>query len=268
MGIVKSFIDNFFEKRRKTYLEQIELLNKWDIYMNSILNQDGYIKRENYASQLEDLFQVSDASNQLAKKTIFFTDKTIQQFKGLNSGFQIAVNSFESDIEKHNTEYLKDKIQSVKQLIGKVENHDLDDQQIMCIMKKTHNHCVIAGAGTGKTTTILGKVKYILATQKYRPNEILVLSYTHASAAEMKERLSKETRADITVSTFHRFGYFILTTVEKKKPIIFSKSMHPILKEKLADLLKDKQYSKNFIWQLLHVEDKVDLDPSFSEIDD
>lgn len=268
MGIVTSFINSFFEKRKKAYSEQTESIHKWNMYINSILDQDGYIKRESYVDQLDELFQVSNACNQLSKRTVFISDKTIEQFHQLNTNFQMNVNSFESNIEKHNKEYLKDKIQAARKIIGSVEKHELDDQQIMCIMKDAHNHCVIAGAGTGKTTTILGKVKYLLATHKYDPTEILVLSYTHASAAEMKERLSKETNADVTVATFHRFGYFIMTSVEKKKPRIFSKPMGSILKDKMNLLLQDRQYAKNFIWQLLHVEDKSDLDPSFTEIDE
>ncbi len=33
-----------------------------------------------------------------------------------------------------------------------------------CIVKDLRNHLVIAGAGTGKTTTIVGRVKYLLNT--------------------------------------------------------------------------------------------------------
>ena len=81
---------------------------------------------------------------------------------------------------------------------------------MLCIVKENYNHLVIAGAGTGKTTTIIGKIKYLLKTNKYTPNDILALSFTNKSAAEMKERIKKETGNDIDASTFHKLGVNIL----------------------------------------------------------
>ena len=43
-----------------------------------------------------------------------------------------------------------------------VEGYWLDQQQIASIENDTQNTLVIAGAGTGKTTTIIGKIKWIL----------------------------------------------------------------------------------------------------------
>lgn len=72
----------------------------------------------------------------------------------------------------------------------------------------------MAGAGTGKTTTIVGLIKYLLKTGKYKQNEILVLSFTNASASEMKERISNETGYPIDASTFHKLGMNMITEVE------------------------------------------------------
>ena len=100
-----------------------------------------------------------------------------------------------------------------------VEGRELDPQQIECIKKHTHNHLVVAGAGTGKTTTIIGKIKYLLSQGFCRPEEILVLSFTNASATEMRERILRETRqyilktsrnSVIHASTFHSFGLEII----------------------------------------------------------
>lgn len=76
---------------------------------------------------------------------------------------------------------------SARQAIGPVEGHELDDQQVSAILNQAHNHLVAAGAGTGKTTAILGKIRYLLASGMYEPEEILVLSYTRNAAEEMKK---------------------------------------------------------------------------------
>ena len=91
---------------------------------------------------------------------------------------------------------------------------------MLCILKEAHNHLVIAGAGTGKTTTIVGKIKYLLKIGKLKPEDILVLSFTNASAAEMSERINRETGYKIDASTFHKLGLNIIKKVTGVVPKI------------------------------------------------
>ena len=49
-----------------------------------------------------------------------------------------------------------------KQLFDNIEGRALDEQQRTCIVKDEINNIVVAGAGSGKTTTIVGKAKYLL----------------------------------------------------------------------------------------------------------
>lgn len=91
---------------------------------------------------------------------------------------------------------------AIKQL-QPVEGHNLDEQQINCILEEAHNHLVIAGAGTGKTTTIVGYVKYLIKMEICKSDEILMLSFTSKSAEEMKNRIKAETGIDMDVFTFH-----------------------------------------------------------------
>ena len=127
---------------------------------------------------------------------------------------------FAPRIAAHNDRVAKQKAEAVYAVIQKVEGKKLDIQQLSCISKQAHNHLIIAGAGTGKTTTVVGKIKYLLRTNQYRPEDILVLSFTHASASEMCERIQKETGEKIAASTFHKLGMDIINSVEGQKPKI------------------------------------------------
>ena len=108
-----------------------------------------------------------------------------------------------------------------------VEGYWLDQQQIASIENDTQNTLVIAGAGTGKTTTIIGKIKWIL--NKWRsekentpPPKILAVSFTHASRVEFEERILAEILQDdlvfkiyhprdfIQVETFHSLALKII----------------------------------------------------------
>ena len=268
-----AFLDKLFgkykEKRNEEYSVLSDSMTNWIGFMSSLLSKEGFIERDSYADRLGEINSVASASNALNKRIVLLSDETTNTFKEVYELFQKDFNSFESDIDRHNTEYLRSQIQAARAVIGKIEGHDLDDQQIMCILKDAHNHNVVAGAGTGKTTTIIGKVKYLIETKKCEPNELLVLSYTHAAASEMQKRLKENTSCDIGVMTFHRFGYYILTTVEKKKPVIFSKSPRDIYERELKALLKNGSYAKKL---LRYIGDgvgeyKSDLDPAFETMD-
>ena len=72
---------------------------------------------------------------------------------------------------------------------------------------------VLAGPGSGKTLTIVNRVKYLIEKQKVRPEEILVVTFTRFAAAEMKSRLCLvmgKRDLPITVGTFHGIYYGIL----------------------------------------------------------
>ena len=59
-------------------------------------------------------------------------------------------------------DYNKEEIEEFKNLYNPVENKTLDDEQISSIVSNSHNTLVIASAGSGKTTTIIGKIKYLI----------------------------------------------------------------------------------------------------------
>ena len=72
---------------------------------------------------------------------------------------------------------------------------------------------VLAGPGSGKTLTIVNRVKYLIEKQKVRPEEILVVTFTRCAAAEMKSRLCLvmgKRDLPVTVGTFHGIYYGIL----------------------------------------------------------
>ena len=100
-----------------------------------------------------------------------------------------------------------------------VEGYSLDEQQVSCIENDTINTLVVAGAGTGKTTTIIGKIKWILKnwflkrqlTQKLSepPPKVLVVSFTHSSKEELERRILSEILQDDLVFKIYHSGDFV-----------------------------------------------------------
>ena len=103
----------------------------------------------------------------------------------------------------------------------------------------SHAYLFCGTRGTGKTTTIVGKVKYLLKSGQYMPSDILVLSFTNASATEMSERINAESGYPIEASTFHKLGLNIIKEAEGKVPKISSLQMRKFVKENVEKLMKN-----------------------------
>ncbi len=72
---------------------------------------------------------------------------------------------------------------------------------------------VLAGPGSGKTLTIVNRIKYLIEVHNVRPEEILVITFTKYAAQEMKLRLQalmEGNRPSVTMGTFHGIYYGIL----------------------------------------------------------
>ena len=80
---------------------------------------------------------------------------------------------------------------------------------------------VLAGAGSGKTLTIAAKVKYLCEVRDVSPQEILLLSFTKKSAAEMTERIQERLGVPLEATTFHKLGLDILKSDLGFRPEVF-----------------------------------------------
>ncbi len=72
---------------------------------------------------------------------------------------------------------------------------------------------IIAGAGTGKTSVIVEKIKYLVKKKLAKPEQILALTFTEKAASEMEERVDQAMPYgyfQMSISTFHAFADQIL----------------------------------------------------------
>lgn len=96
--------------------------------------------------------------------------------------------------------------------------HPMSDRQREAILHDEDNCLVVAGAGTGKTTTIVGKAGFLLRTGASRPEQILLLAFARKAKEELQERLEDAGIRGVAVRTFHSLGLDILAQARGGKP--------------------------------------------------
>ena len=82
----------------------------------------------------------------------------------------------------------------------------LDKYQRKVVEDNSDRLLVIAGAGSGKTLTIIAKIKYLIEKKGMKENEILCLSFTNETVNNLKDKV----KYNVDVFTFHKLALKIL----------------------------------------------------------
>ena len=115
--------------------------------------------------------------------------------------------TFEMDTKQANELYINQELNDNSDLFDDLNGKSLDSQQRNAIVVDEDAVRVIAGAGSGKTFTIQGKVRYLTEKRDVDPSEILAISFSNASVNDLEERIAEP----IDIKTFHKVGKDILT---------------------------------------------------------
>ena len=205
-------------------------------------NLTGYVYTYAYRAVSDRCRDLEQRVEQRLRTYRFLKGHAYHSLQAQFDSFLAAQRGFTEKIQQHNSRILDQKTREVYALIGNVEGQALDKQQLACIALDARNHLVLAGAGTGKTTTILGKVKYLLQSSQVLPEELLILSFTNAAASEMKARLLKETSQKIYVATFHKLGLDIIRRAEGIAPKVSQQDVRSFSLEDIQRLASSRSY--------------------------
>src|ERR671914_1306960 len=80
---------------------------------------------------------------------------------------------------------------------------DLNAEQRRAVETVRGPVCILAGAGSGKTTTITRRIAAQVASGAFRPADILAVTFTDKAAGEMRVRLERLGVAGVRARTFH-----------------------------------------------------------------
>ena len=132
--------------------------------------------------------------------------------------FVDSYKNWEETISQINENYVKQEIERSKDFFDCLTRQfdlELNDDQKVAVVTDEDSTQIIASAGTGKTTTLISKVKYLIECKDVEPHKILCLSYNRNSTDHLKDKfnqigiLNEEygfVEGHIRVSTLHNFG--------------------------------------------------------------
>ena len=146
-------------------------------------------------------------------------------------------------VKQHNETVINHTLDTHKDFFDHCLRYPLDKQQRRSIVSEEDNCLVVSSAGSGKTSSIVGKVKYLTEIKGIAPQRILLISYTNKAAAELTERLATN---GLKGYTFHKLALDIIGKETGIKPSICDNT-DALFVEIYHSLLKDTAFKKSVV---------------------
>lgn len=163
----------------------------------------------------------------------------------------VPEDSFERARTEWNQQFVQGRLSQIRDSTHAYFSAPLTEEQCTAIATDEDATLVLAGAGTGKTSVIVGKALDLVVNQRVSPHEILVLAYNNKAANEIRQRLPSNL-SGINVSTFHSLGMRIVSDAENRKPTVSSLAEDDSrlllkLQEFLMEMVRESSESKRIL---------------------
>ena len=234
IGVVIVAIRLFLKKKSNELTKQITAITPFKEIQE---NKEKKLKQSNESFFLD---IETDLRNSFNKHIVSSSEE--EQFTKYHKGFFCKVNSLQKSLEafhiqpseaiskfardfgnihalvkKHNEEIVQNILDTHKVFFDHCLKYPLDKQQRRSIVSEEDNCLVVSSAGSGKTSSIVGKVKYLTEVKGIAPHKILLISYTNKAAAELTERMATN---GLKGYTFHKLAIDIIGRATGTKPSI------------------------------------------------
>jgi DNA helicase IV len=120
------------------------------------------------------------------------------------------------------------------------QKFSLTEDQVDAAVSHYKETLVVASAGSGKTSLLLGRSKYLLESGRAQPNQILALAFNARAAEELGER-ARALHLDVQSKTFHSFGNSLLNLENRRGGVAFAdaNSLESFIQERLTEINSD-----------------------------
>lgn len=129
--------------------------------------------------------------------------------------FVCFFDNIDGIVARHNRQVEKGILERESSYFDTCLKYPLNTQQRETIVAEEYNVLVVSSAGSGKTSSIVGKVKYLTEIKHVEPEKILLISYTRKAANELTERTGAK---GLQGYTFHKLALDIIGKATGSKP--------------------------------------------------
>lgn len=193
-------------------------------------------EEEDFANHFRDIF---NEAYSLRRKLEAFRLEPTERMKKLIDDF----GSIHRIVKQHNEAVIRGRLEQNREFFDHCLNYPLDEQQRRSIVSEEDNCLVVSSAGSGKTSSIVGKVKYLIERKGIDPKKILLISYTSKAAAELTDRVDVP---GLRGYTFHKLALDIIGQITGEKPSICDNTDALFVKI-YHDLLSDKRFQEAIV---------------------
>lgn len=190
----------------------------------------------------------------------------------LEKGDILVADNFMRSKSYFNDRYKADRKMFIKVYFNEKLNIDLDDDKISAIADDNKYQIVKARAGSGKTSFLAYKAKFLVDKYSIKPSELLVLTFNKDAAGEMRKRFNElELKDSSNVMTFHSLAYKLV----QPDKILFDESSESCTRKQsllIQDIVEEELKKDKFcntIYRFFRKEiDEAETDLIFKEMDE
>lgn len=155
--------------------------------------------------------------------------------------------------------------EKINKLLDNINGYPLDKAQRKVVTSKTKYLLISAGAGSGKTLTIIGKIRYLIEIEKIKENEIICISFTNETTSNLKNKLKENYNYNIPCYTFHKLGLEILKNENYK--ITESDLLPYTINEYFKSLIEENPENKKRTLSFLNIKyNNLNYDKKYKNI--
>jgi DNA helicase-4 len=176
---------------------------------------------------------------------------------------KIILNLFKSKSKskKKEKEYIENQIKKYHDLFHNYGEYPLNRKQQEAVVKNQKYNQVIAAAGTGKTTVLAYRIKYLIE-EGIEPERILAITYSNKAAEEMQIRLKEKFNiTEVNVNTIHSFANSIVNEEsDYKLSTVNPNDIINIVEGGYNQFLNSNQEFRGYFYKFLSHQDDEYLD--------
>lgn len=211
---------------------------------------DAFVTEEDWEHDLIPFCENAHTLGGFRRKMLLFCIKDQQVETICNA------DSIEYLIQYHNDRYMNWRLQQNANFFDTVLDYPLDAQQRRSIVSEEMNCLVVSSAGSGKTSSIVGKVEYLTKVLNVDPRRILLISYTHKAATELSERMKIDALKGFT---FHKLAIDIISSYSGRKPSI-CENTDALFVAIYRELIKESDFRQTVLKYFVDFSDFIELD--------